>query len=273
MPGALIQMPLSSPITLAGLSAEEFEKIDYRVMGHAYASQNELGRLCDECTYEADLKARLIADGFRSVHTQVPLTITHGDFTKTLRLDLIADQALYEFKAQTTFAADDEAQLLNYMFLLGIQRGKLLNFRPSKVQGKLIATGLTDDIRRRFVNRTGRWQDLTPGCALLKETMNKLLQDWGAFLSVGLYQEALVCLLGGAVNVEHRVGLRREGVDLGSQRMLIHSPTVAFRVTALTEGQNVIESHLRRLIALTNLKAIQWINMNHATIEFITVTP
>ena len=38
-------MPIHCPITIAALNADEFEKLDYRVMGNAYASQNELGRL------------------------------------------------------------------------------------------------------------------------------------------------------------------------------------------------------------------------------------
>ena len=50
------KMPIHCPVNIACLDAEAFEKLDYRVMGHAYASQNELGRLCDECAYEADLK-------------------------------------------------------------------------------------------------------------------------------------------------------------------------------------------------------------------------
>ena len=99
-----------------------------------------------------------------------------------------------------------------------------------------------------------------------------LLQDWGVFLSAGLYQEALIHLSGGETNIERRIGLRREGLDLGGQRMFIHSPGVAFRVTGFTEGQDHLESHLRRLLALTELKAIQWINLNHAQIEFTTLT-
>src|SRR5277367_247964 len=117
-------MPIHCPITIAALSAEEFEALDYRVMGHAYASQNELGRLCDECAYEADMKARLLADGFKSVQTQVPVNVTHRDFSKTYRLDLVPDGALYEFKAEGALVGEHDAQLLNYMFLLGIQRGK-----------------------------------------------------------------------------------------------------------------------------------------------------
>jgi GxxExxY protein len=264
-------MPIHCPVTLASLSADEFETLDYRVMSHVYASQNELGRLCDECAYEADLKARLLADGFRSVQTQVPVTVTHRDFSKTYRLDLIAEDALYELKTDTALVGEHEAQLFNYLFLLGIQRGKLLNFRTPKVQGKIVATSLTPDTRHRFSAVAGRWKALTPACATLHQTLCDLLKDWGAFLSVGLYREALIHFLGGASNVEHRVNLRRAEIDLGAQRMLAYAPGVVFHMTAVTENQQFIDSHLRRLLALTELKAIQWINLNHSQIEFTTL--
>ena len=264
-------MPIHCPIQIKHLDSAAFEAIDYRVMGHAYASQNELGRLCDECAYQADLKARLLADDFRSVLTEVPVTVTHRDFSKKYFLDLVADDALYELKADAALIGEHETQLFNYMFLLGVPRGKLLNFCPLKVQGKIIATSLTPEMRRSFTTITECWQDLTPACATLRETLNDLLHDWGAFLGVALYQEALIHFLGGVNNVEHRVSLNRKGLDLGSQRMLVHTPDSAFRLTAVTEDQHYVESHLRRLLALTNLKAIQWINLNHARIEFTTI--
>ncbi len=264
-------MPIYCPVPIAALSADEFEKLDYRVMGDAYASQNELGRLCDECAYEADLKARLLADGFKSVQTQIPVTVSHGDFSKTYRLDLIAEDALYELKAETTLVGEHETQLLHYMFLLGIQRAKLLNFRPPKVQGKIIATSLTQDQRRQFAPFTERWCDLTPACAVLRQTMLDLLHDWGAFLDFALYQEAIIKFLGGPINVERRVNLHRDRLELGGQRMLMHAPGVAFRITAFTESQSHIEHHLGRLLALTDLQAVQWINLNHSRIEFTTI--
>jgi hypothetical protein len=112
---------------------------------------------------------------------------------------------------------------------------------------------------------------LTPACATLRRTVLDLPQDWGAFLEAGLHQESLIHFLGGASNIERRVSLHRGGVDLGGQRMFIHAPGVAFRVTAFTESQSHFESQLRRLLALTDLKAIQWINLNHTKIEFITI--
>jgi hypothetical protein len=96
-------MPIHCPIKIKRQSPAEFEKIDYRVMGHAYSSQNDLGRLCDECVYHADLKARLIADGFRSVLTAVPITVSHCDFRKKYFLDLVVDDALYELKTDASF--------------------------------------------------------------------------------------------------------------------------------------------------------------------------
>lgn len=264
-------MPIHCPVEIKPLDAAAFEALDYRVMGHAYASQNELGRLCDECAYQADLKARLLADGFRSALTEVPVTVTHRDFSKKYYLDLVADDGRYELKTDTALVGEHDTQLLNYMFLLGIQRGKLLNFRPPKVQGKILATSLTQAERRRFAAISERWTDLTPGCAALRQTMLELLQDWGGFLDFTLYQEALIHFLGGASNVERLVSLHRGGLDLGRQRMFVHAPGVAFRITAYTESQSYIESHLRRLMALTDLKAIQWINLNHAQIEFTTI--
>ena len=76
----------------------------------AYDSQNALGRLCDERVYENDLARRLRAEGFREVHSQVPITLSHCGFHKEYRLDLLADDALYELKTTTAFTSEHDAQ-------------------------------------------------------------------------------------------------------------------------------------------------------------------
>jgi hypothetical protein len=161
--------------------------------------------------------------------------------------------------------------LLNYIFLLGLRRGKLLNFRPSKVQGRIVATSLTPDERRRITPFTERWKELSPACETLRRTLCDLLHDWGAFLDITLYQEALLHFLGGASQIEKSIPLARGNLELGTQRLLVYSPGLAFRLTAFTETQDFAEPHLRRLLALTGLKAFQWINLNHARIEFTTL--
>jgi GxxExxY protein len=264
-------MPIHCPVSIRCLDADEFEALDYRVMGHTYASQNDLGRLCDESVYQADLRARLLADGFASVHSELPVTVIHRDFSNNYYLDLVADDALYELKADKALSTEHDTQLLNYIFLLGLRRGKLLNFRPSRVHGKIVATSLSPEERRRVIPITERWRNLTPACETLQRTMCELLLDWGAFLDTALYQEALVHFFGGADKVEQRVLLARSGVALGAQRLLLHAPGITFRLTALKESQELLESHLERLLALTGLRAFQWINLNHTQIEFTTV--
>jgi GxxExxY protein len=265
-------MPITCPLELRCLTEEEFNAVDYRVMGHAFASQNELGRLCEEEIYQHDLQARLLPDGFRDVQIEVPVTVSHAGFSKVYSVDIVVEHAVYELKAAAALSAEHQAQLLNYLFLLGVPRGKLVNFRPPKVDGCVHATRISPEARRRVSVDATRWRDVTRECATLRQTMGELLADWGAFLEVALYQDALTHLLGGESCVVQRLPLHRDGLSLGAQRFLVHSAGTAFRVTAVTEGAEGIEAHLRRLLALTDLQAIQWINLDHADIHFVSLT-
>ena len=121
-------MPIHCRITIPALTPDEFKTRDYRIMGQAFACQNELGRFCDEGAYETDLVARLRTDGFREVYAQEPVVVTYEDFSKTYFLDLIADGALYELKAVSSLSGEHKSQLLNYMLLLGLRCGKLLGY-------------------------------------------------------------------------------------------------------------------------------------------------
>lgn len=265
-------MPIHCSIEIPVLTPELFKRRDYQFMGHAFAYQNELGRLCDERVYETDLSARLRADGFPDVYTQEPVSVTHGDFSKTYFLDLLADGALYELKSVSAFTGEHQAQLLHYMLLLGLRCGKLLNFGPDTVDGQLVVTRLTAELRRRFTVDATRWQELTATCVVLRSVMTDLLADWGAFLEVSLYQEALTHFLGGEEQVVQRVPLARSGLPLGTQRMHVYAHGVAFVVTAYTTGLPSHEINLRKLLALTPLTALQWVNLEHANIQFVTLT-
>ena len=87
-------MPVSCSISIGKLSTDEFRELDYRVMRHAFDSQNELGRLADERIYQADLAARLRSAGMM-VSREVEVQLLHREFCKSLFLDLIvAEQAV-----------------------------------------------------------------------------------------------------------------------------------------------------------------------------------
>jgi len=220
-------MPISCPLDVRPLTAEEFQELDYRVMGHAFASQNMLGRLCEEQAYQRDLQARLLADGFQSVHIEVPISVSHKDFCKDYFVDLVADDALYELKTAVALSGEHQSQLLNYLFLLGVPRGKLINFRPPRVQGRIHASGVTPEDRRRFHLDSSRWQELSTRCETLRGTMHELLADWGAFLDFELYQQALAHFSGGECDVIQRLPLTRGRMTLPRSDSLVPIPLSA----------------------------------------------
>jgi hypothetical protein len=47
--------PFHCPIPLRRLSRPEFDELSRQIMAHAFASQNELGRLCDEAMHWLNL--------------------------------------------------------------------------------------------------------------------------------------------------------------------------------------------------------------------------
>jgi GxxExxY protein len=264
-------MPISCPIAARAISQEEFARIDYRVMGGAFDSQNQLGRLCDETIYSNDLAARLRAEGMEASR-EVPVTVSHLDFAKTYRLDLVVgNAAVYELKTEAKLVGDHEAQLLNYLFLFGGQHGKLVNFRSPQVESRFVNTTLTLGVRREIEVEEQRWREPNEASRLLRARLLGMLQDWGAFLDLPLYTEALTCFLGGEATVARTVPLERHGLRLGNQRMHLAAPDTGFRLTAIPEGTAQYEPHLRSLLSHSSLNVIQWINMAHHRIQFVTL--
>jgi GxxExxY protein len=160
-------MPIHCPIPIAPLSKADVEAIDSVVMNCAYASQNLLGRLCEERVYENDLAARLRAEGVKDVHTQVPISVSHNHFTKVYRLDLVVNQMVYELKAVDALISAHEAQVYNYAALLGIPFTKLLNFGQPSVVGKLKASPFADTDRFAVTVDRRRWKALSEPCERL----------------------------------------------------------------------------------------------------------
>jgi GxxExxY protein len=264
-------MPIRCSVPIPLLSEDTFTQIDYDVMGCAYASQNALGRLCEERVYENDVAARLRERGFTEVHTQVPVAVTHAEFSKIYRLDLVVSGMIYELKTVAAWAAEHVTQAIHYAALIGTDRVKLLNFKAGKVNGRLVRCPVGRLDRTRVELISNRWKPLSLACEGLQGTMSVLLGDWGAYLEAQLYEEALVDSLGGEQACTRRVRVGRDGLDLGTQRMLCHRENMAFLVTALTRDAEDYEGHLLRLLQLTGLKAMQWINLNHAQVEFVTL--
>lgn len=266
-------MPVTCPIQLRVLSEREFKDLDYRVMSHAFAAQNEMGRLCDEDIYQRDLAARVEADGLGPGRCEVPVSVSHDGFCKTYYLDLVvADSAIYELKTVQSLTNEHHRQLLNYLFLLDQPRGKLVNFRSAAVEHRYASTSLNGTERRNYQLVTDRWRELDERGAELHRVLAALLADWGTFLELTLYLEAVVHFLGGEDAVLRDTPLMRDGLRLGSQRFYCLNESVGFRFTAFTEDVERNEAHLVQFLKHTPLKAVQWVNFNHHRVEFVTLT-
>lgn len=265
--------PFYCPIPLRRLTRPEFDEMSRLVMAQVFASQNELGRLCDEAVYQNDIALRLEAAGLGPVAKEVPVTVRWRDFAKTYYLDLVVQSAfLCELKTVAALLKEHDAQLLHYLLLADVPHGKLVNLRPPSIEYRTVNAVVSAEERGRFTLTTDRFQPQTPRCRELHELLHELLGVWGAFLDCNLYEEALVHFLGGESKVRQRVPLARAGFPLGTQAATLLSDNIAFRLTALaTDARQGYEAQLRRFLALTPLAALHWVNLHHHEAQIVTL--
>jgi hypothetical protein len=65
-------MPVSCSVSIAKLSTAELRELDYRVMRHAFDSQNELGRLADIAHLVALSRSRINIARHEVTFTTIP---------------------------------------------------------------------------------------------------------------------------------------------------------------------------------------------------------
>jgi GxxExxY protein len=260
-------MPITCGMRIDPLTSEEFSSLDYRVMSCAFKSQNHIGRLADERIYEASLAHQLKTMGL-SCATQVPVYIEHGTFRKTYFVDMVVDsQGVYELKTVSQLTGEHVSQLLCYLYLLDLPRGKLINFRSTKVQSQFVNAPITASARRAFqVERQNQ-----SGNDHLFEITIGMLRDLGTALSVSLYQEVLVHLLGGEDSVIAMVPLTEGVTSLGNQRFCLSSPTESFLLTCFQYIPEQYEQHLLSLLRLSPLDVTHWINIDVKCVTFKTI--
>jgi len=116
------------------------------------------------------------------------------------------------------------------------------------------------------------WQERDRTDQVFRESLIGLLQDWGGWLDLALYTEALIHFAGGEDRVVQRVPLTRVGIRLGTQRWFLLNPETAFWVTGLTEGTADYEQHLRALLGLTSLHTVQWVNLARQQVRLVSLT-
>lgn len=267
-------MPIYPGTQVRRITDDEFRRIDFGVMGAAFDVQNKYGRLCNENLYQKKIFESL--NGVLSVETEVPIVIEHRDYSKQLRVDLIAANGLIcEFKAVQKLHPEHESQLLEYMLLCGATHGKLINFGAQSVEGKLITTRLTHEIRRDICLDTTRWLDYDERSEMFRHRLTELAQDWGAFLRPQTWYDATLHFLGGTERVLQNIQFDPDSQSPTHQLAHLISPNTAFKITALrsAKDQTNYEQSLQKFLLNSNLNRIQWVNFNQQTIQFKTLSP
>lgn len=265
-------MPVHVGAPVRPMSDAEFDHIEYQVMGLAYEIHNGQGRLCDELVYQGLLALRCKASGFSPVLREVPVLVTYESFEKTYYLDILVNRGfVLELKVVSALTGEHESQVINYLLLTGLQHGKLINMRPGRVEGKRVLTRLTPEKRRQLNFIDMGWQPNGERSRWFKDMMIALLQDWGGFLSIALYQEAIMHFLGGRETVERSVDFVVDAQVVGRQKVKLLDDRTAFSITVVKDKPELYEEHLRRLLRHTHLRAIEWLNMVNHDIAFKTV--
>ena len=177
-----------------------------------------------------------------------------------------------KLKALAALTDEHRAQTLNYLFLAGLNRAKLINLGAASVQHEFVSTTLTA-ADRRFLNvETGRWQATGEASIRFHELLRETLSDWGGFLQLPLYYDVVIHFFGGPDRVIQEIPVVRDGRPVTTQRVHLLDPVTAFKLTALGKGLDTVEEHLRRFLRHTELNAIHWVNLHQHDVTFTTLT-
>ncbi|MEZ6034853.1 MAG: GxxExxY protein [Planctomycetaceae bacterium] len=261
-------MPVHCPIRFQPLSKDAFGKLDFAVMAHAFACHTGLGRLADEQIYKGDFASRLNRAGFHA-QVEIPARVSFRTFTKSYSLDLVVNErAVYELKAVPRLTERHAGQLMNYLLLLGVDRGKLINFRPDSVETRFVNVAIDFKARRRFTVSDKGWN----GGATLRDLVLDIVRDWGTGLEVSLYEQAVIQQLdveavGGTI-----LPMIRDGNFLGNQKFHLADSDAAFRITAFSDDFSHYRRHLQQLLIHSPLSLMHHINITIDQITFTSIT-
>lgn len=260
-------MPITPHREVRRLPQDEFRELSYVVMGHVFEIHKEFGRFFDEQIYKRELAGRLL-----NASLEFPVYVTHDSFATEYHLDLlVADGGVFEFKAVASLGSRHRGQLYNYLLLLDLAHGKLINVRSESVKHEFVNASLRPADRQLFDVVTDRWDRSFGRSDFVHDTLVGLLQDWGTGLELGLYEMALTYFLGGEAQVVRDVNVRNGHGVLGQQKLRLAEDDVAFRLTALDSELESFEAHARKLLRHVDLRAIFWVNIGLQRVTFTTI--
>ncbi len=264
-------MPISVGLRTNPISYNDFHLLDYEVMGIVFTIQRELGRFWNEKIYQNELAYRCQKAGYDNVATEVPLRVSYEDFIKVYYMDLLVNNALYELKTAKTLNSEHEKQTINYLMLTGLNHAKLINMSPPSVQHRFVSTKITPDKRFNFSVDDDQWVELDDDSIWLKQIIKSLLNEWGTFLDITLFYDAILHFRGGEEAVIKMIDAWQGSRHLGRHKTYLINSDISFKISSVTKDEKKYENQCRRFIQHTSLKALHWININHNKALFETI--
>jgi GxxExxY protein len=260
-------MPIDIQADIQRPSPNEFAALAYDLKACEFAVHNEVGRFCDEMIYK-----RLVSKHFAGIELEVPVTVTFDDFRKCYFLDMVVrNQALFEWKAVQRLAPEHRGQLLNYLLLCDLPKGKLINVRPELIEHEFVNTTLRPDDCRSFQIECQHFRSLNDLDRTWCQFLTGALRDWGVGLDLHLYEAAIAHVFGGEEAVLSNIAILVDGVEIGHQKVRLTSSGAAFKVTALYGNETLFEQHAHRFLEHTSLPAIHWVNITRQCVSFKTL--
>ncbi len=259
-------MPISIRGQIRRLDDGEFGEVVFETMRQVFLVHKELGRFFEEKIYQREIAFRVAG-----AQVEVPFDVIFDDFCKTYYIDLLVNGgAIFELKTVETLSQRHRSQLMHYLFLADVPHGKLVNLRPERVSHEFVNNVLARRDRTAFEVVDENWID--GGGPHLKERMVAALCDWGTALDLGLYEEAATHFCGRTAEPLAEIEIHAQDRRLGMQKVRLADPSTALKITALgADGLPDFESHARRFLAHTSLRAIQWINITRPVVQFKTL--
>lgn len=260
-------MPIHRTIETIRPTQSEFSEISFDLMRCVFDIHDEFGRFFDETVYKRELANRM-----SGIELEVPVTVSHKEFSKLYKLDVLAhERGIFEFKATESIVSRHRGQTINYLLLFDLPHGKIINIRPEQVGSEFVNCHLRLTELRNPTVITSGLDPAVQGASLFYELLMGLIKDWGAGLDTRLYEEALTYFLGGEERVVIPIPVMGGNRHLHDQKMNVIAPEIAFKITAFPNRLEAFELHSRRLLKHTSLHAIQWANITHQRVEFKTI--
>jgi GxxExxY protein len=259
-------MPVHVKADLTPLTQREFSDISYEVMAEAFAVHKQLGSLFDEVVYRNALAIRL-----KEVVTEVQIDVIFDDFKKSYFVDaLVSGGGVFELKSVRKIVSRHRDQLLNYLLLLELKHGKLINFGSRQVEHEFVNTTLTQADRTSFRVDDTNWVETEQFGLAQKQVILDFLHDWGTGLDHILYEDALHHFVL-VTKDPTRMNVFQHGQSIGLQAVQLCGAFTAVRLTTFQDNNSNYRLELCRLMQATKLASIQWINIARNLVTFETL--